>query len=348
MGFATRCLAVFLLGTVLLRVYPHPAGNGKLTLIPVGDVLTADWLVQEGSWDEGLFGITARMTVKNISNSTLDGAFWYGELLDGQGRVCFSTVFSQDDKTATSGPIRPAESRAIDSHSGALFPASEPVAVRLYLIQQGTPGEPGFFSNPNVLVKAPATSNGSLAVGEDLVHLPTATQSDDRSFQDLALLKIHTNEDGKIDSLQPLDVTGEDVRSWIMDLVQHKMIFYPATIGGRFVSADSLLMVRKMPSQGDPRALFVPPDRSPWLKNLMASEPPTNPEVPAVTLIMLTRPATTVKTLAGEIIQRGPFPEDLFELKYWNSEWSLSAYRFVPDPSLPHRLKRVLGSPMDK
>lgn len=340
-------LVVGLLGAGLWQAPAKSIDGGRELQVTPEDNLATNWSIRAASLTESYPGTTVLLTLKNVSNSVSDGTLWYGELFDDSGRLCFSAVFSSNSNLIKSGPIYPGETRDVYSQSPGLFSGTMPHNIRVYLLPQKEV-DGNIFAQENLVVRTPPISDGSLGTGDTLIKLLTASRLSDQSFQDLALVKVHIDENGRAETVNVLDVAGEDTRSWVIDFVQHKLRFYPSTINGKAVPDDLLVMIHKVPSSGDVRALFTSPDESTWLKNFVNSETAAVGPIPNVLLISLGRPSTTVRSMTGTTIQRGPFPDDLLELKSWSSDWSLPALRFVADPSTPLHVKRTPALPSDQ
>ena len=80
---------------------------------------------------------------------------------------------------------------------------------------------------------------------------------------------------------------------------------------------------------------------SPWIRDYVASLP--EGELPPVTRIVFGPPSDKVQlTPHGEYVPRSPAPTDTLEIWNTGSDWSVTAYKWVKDESMPGHLARQL------
>ncbi len=324
-----------------------PAGNQDLPLarsrlrVTAGEELSTFWNVRAAELRETVTAGWGYLEVENVSNSTLDGATFYGEYFDDAGRFCFSLVFSQAKNVGGKGPVAPGELRELYSPAAGLAPASEPKEVRLYLVRQGMPGQENSLRKWDMAIRAPVTGGGSVSASAADLQLGSEVALAQAPVLDLVFAKVTVDRRGSLDRVDVLDAVSTQVELWFLSFVR-QLTFYPATDGGVPRSGQALVMVRAVLSREALLDSPFPLRESPWVKSYM--ERWTESAVPPVTDILFERPPTKVK-LGGsmEWTELPAGPPGRFQLMLLGSDWGSPAFDWVIDPSMTHHLRRELA-----
>jgi len=294
-------------------------------------VLAAD-LVQEFD------ATTGSLKLENNSDQILDNVALYAEYYDAVGRLSFSLVFSQatnlgDDQT----PIAPGMSRTLYSKARGMIPASTPTQVRTYVVGQ-TALNQNPAPNDMVSLKIPATLGGSLPSDFESLQLPAPLILAKGPVLDLLLAKLSIDERGKVAESHVLHSADPEIESWFNAFVR-VLNFYPATLNSVPIASDALISVQAVVSKGVTSESYV----APWIRAYAASS--ADNEIPPATRIVFGLPAETIQSGSNsEYVARPPAPAGKLEIWNVGSDWSVTAYKWVKDESMPRHLARQLAS----
>jgi len=280
--------------------------------------------------------------VQNVSEEPIRSAAFYGEYYDAAGRLCFSLVFSLDkNETKVKRPLVPGAVRRLYAVAPALLPASEPVELRLSLLDQTAPtlGQ----STSVAVVQAPITFSLRSPLGSDRLTLPIELTRTDGPIIDLVLAKVTVDGSGRVGNIDVLHAVTEEVGSWSLKFLANQA-FYPTTSDWISETDSTLVLLRAVTaadSHNESHSVLV--GNSPWVAKYVSTV--STESVPLVTEILFRRPATKVKqggrrdwTLVP------PAPPGVFETYTAGSDWCPGIVRMVPDPSSSLHFRRELIS----
>lgn len=283
---------------------------------------------------------TGVLKLENTSDQILDNVALYAEYYDAGDRRTFSLVFSQttnlgDDQT----PIAPGMSRTLYSAAMGMVPASKPTQVRIYLIRQTTLNQKP-APNDIVSLKSPVILGGSLNSDFTSLQLPENLIFVKGPVLDLVLARVSINERGTLTQVKILGSTTPEIESWFSTFVR-ALHFYPATINSVPVPSDALISVQAVLSKDVTPELYVV---SPWVRTYIASSAHTE-EVPPVNRIVFASPSDKIQISPNsEYIARPSAQPGKLEISSLGSEWSVTAYKWIRDESMPqYRARQLAG-----
>jgi hypothetical protein len=285
-------------------------------------------------------GTVGYMEIRNSSDTSLDDAIFYAEYFDSASRFCFSLVFSQEQNLGQKGQVNPAASRRLFSTNAELFPASDVKELKVYLIQQVVIGASNSNRKWDTRVRAPITIDArSLGADVNRIQLNPGLRLSNGPILDLVFAKVSVDENGGIVKVDLLNSANRESESWLSKFIRQAR-FYPATDNGIPKPGYALLSIRVF-LEGEQPTVSARAD-SPWIKSYMATL--TDAEVPPITQVFFHRPPTTVRSLASgnEPVERPAAPQGIVELMFPGTDWSVPAYRWVADQSMPLRKRRDL------
>ncbi len=224
----------------------------------------------------------------------------------------------------------------IDSSTFGLFPALEPEEVKLYLVQLMLPNQPNPLRRWDVTLRVPVTVRGG---GDSGLQLDPEMAPRGEALIDLMLARVTVNKSGHVKDVDVLQASTNQIESWFRDFVERQATLFPATERDVPQESYALILVR-MASQEK----LVPPRMSPWVKSYVQAA--KDSVVPPVTTLVFMRPPTRVKPLgtSTDFTERPPSSPGLFELRLGDSRWSEPPVHWVVDPTMPHHLRREVGS----
>jgi hypothetical protein len=342
------CGAAIAVAFLCPRVARPAYGQGMPTRIelrasPQGELATF-WQVLQADVREKFPETMGYLELKNVTTRTLTGGVVYAEYFDAAGRFCFSLLFSQGRNTRMKRGAAPGETVVAYSGSGGFFPALEPREVRLYLVQQSVAGEPGPPLKWSVPFRVPVTLDGGIGADAGKIQLGPGFGLGQGPVVDLASVRVTVDQDGFVDGAEVLGAADAEAGAWLLNFV-HQLTFYPATDGDLPETADALLVVRVVLSEG-PRWRQPPPPRaSPWIRSY-AARVRGGGAVPPVTQVVFARPARRAKLNGSDgWTTLPPAPPGVFEVNALGSYWSDLPTNLVRDPSMAHHWRTVLVLP---
>ena len=347
-------LFITFLAWFVLHPTPCPAygqlivADTPLSVSPEGE-LAKFWEVRRAGLEETVTETMGYLDIRNNSETPLDNAIFYGEYFDRAGRLCFSLVFSQRGNIGQKGPILRGETRRLTSSAVGLFTASQPNRVNLHLVQQGIAGQPSSLSRWNAVIHAPVTLDSG--IGSDATNLQLGSEAtrDQSPVLNIVFANVSVSATGTVERIDVLNTLSSGVEVWFRNLVRQQLKFYPATENGTPKSDQALVLVRAISidlSKGDLQSTAFPPGALvPWVRGYAGQ---LKGVIPQLTEIVFRRPPTEVKHtgVSGvtQTLERPVAPQGLFELFLLGTDWSSTASKWIPDPTMPmHRRRELIG-----
>jgi hypothetical protein len=299
------------------------------------------WQANGARLRENFDGTTGFVELQNVSSTSLENSVFYGEYIDALGRTCFSLVFSQAKNRPNGEPVAAGGTLELRSTSIGLFPAAEPIEVRLFLVRQMRADGLTPSGKRGAPVRAPITIIASKSGDDVNVRLRSEESEGQGPILDLAFAKVTVNDRGTVDAVDVLNVASPRFESWVRDFVQRQLTFYPATTDGIPQLGSALVMIRVVLSEKGIENSHFSPRTSPLVESYLTGV--KNNDVPPVTDIVFRR-------FTGEVNRAGPAERAdqpptatvVFEPMLVDSYWSMPAVSTVGDPSMPHGLKQEL------
>jgi len=327
------CLCVSLTGglpTAPAQIPPGGVKTAQFTSLPVrirqdSDV-TSRWKLHNAALRESIIGVWGVLDIENDSTLTMKFARFYAEYFDAAGRLCFTLVFATqanaDNLEKDERPIRPGESRQLLSLASALGPASDPVEVRVRLIQDTISAEPLRGAVGDAVIGSPVVINA--AVPRRYLRLKLAPLQESPAIIDLLFAKLRFGPAGDLQGFEVLQSSNAEARSWFEGFLRQKRLGNPATVGLANVAGIALVLLRAPNRlEGTPAAELLPRSSS-WVKSY--AQAVQGADIPPITQLLLSRSADLIplptRLPDGTIQQRERVTDqDLFEYISPGSDW---------------------------
>ncbi|MBZ5565969.1 MAG: hypothetical protein LAP13_26560 [Acidobacteriia bacterium] len=305
-----------------------------------GQGLGPNWMVQS-AWLEQAFASTRlRLRVENATNHYLNDSYFYAEILDERGRICFTALSRlRQNLELERGPLKPGGGRTLESLSANLALAAAPHLIRVYPARKGSVGSRELFTAPvpiRIPVKTWAT--GVPLPTPEWARLELGPMSDqiDQPVVDLALMVADVDSGGRLTGGRVLGTRSERVRGWLEELEPH-LLFSPATQNFVPQRGQVLILVRagllRPFKEGD--SVFNPEESS-WVKEFLATV--QGNEVPPVSVLLLSSCREFRPGVADGKARMEVAIPDCFQYYADGTDWSLEIWK----PPFP--TSRSIGS----
>jgi hypothetical protein len=339
-----RCLMLFWLAAAQWVQAQDSPGLRSPVKVALQPEAAKFWRVHQAGLQEQLTGTTGYLDLENISGTALKSSILYAEYFDDLGRFCFSLVYSQDTNVGIKSPVSVGEIRKFNSIASGLVTASEPVEAHLYFLEYARPGSNFRTKLQDVAIRAPVTLSANVASDALRLQLHSEAALTKGPVAELILARVKVDARGNITGIDILNAASGTVETWFKNFAPD-LSFYPATRYGVPESGQALVSVRAIVSdEGAAKSLEVE-RTSKWVSAYVSAL--NSAEVPPVTEIIFQRPSTKVRPRGStEDIQRPVAPPGVFELTILGSEWSIPAYAWVTEPSMPqHTIRKLAVGP---
>jgi hypothetical protein len=288
---AVAVLLAALLGVTSAREQGVRASDGIFRLkAELKGSASLRWAVQDCELEQGLTGTVISARVTNLVSGSVAIPNFYVELLDARGWVCGTALLSGRCAYGEhTDPFRTGEQRVAHSGTGYLFPASNPVAVRFWLVDASTDRLARTFAARRPPMWSPAVLQPRSFSAEDqrwsrLWLDGKSVKKGTGPIRDLLVAEVEVNRDGHITAVTVARAISENAKAWFLEFMQHRT-FSPARSEGEPVPSKALILVRAVVSLHCLRQKAAVPSASPlvlsYLRQLEGGR------VEPVTLVLL-------------------------------------------------------------
>ena len=298
-----------------------------------GRGLAPKWVVQSVRLVQGLDDLRIHLRVENATRGYLDDTYFYGEVFDRSGRLCFTALFRlRQNLEFERGPLRPGGERTLESLSSDLAVATLPHSIRVYPAHRRRIGSADVFTAPvpirvpvqwrNFAIPLPVPDWAQMRLG------PLVGQNN-APVIDLAFAVADVDSSGGMSRMRVLDAKSEGVRQWIANLEPH-LHFIPAMQDNIPQGGRALILFRTGPLRlFKPGEVQFAPEDTPSVKRFVSSL--QGNEIPPVIVVEL-RKCTDWSDIGGGMASPPP-ASDCVEYFGDGTAWSLDIWEAALLPS---------------
>ncbi len=289
--------------------------------------MAPDWAIQGARIEENALNTWIYVSVQNRTNRPLPDAFFYAELLDHQGRFCFSGLFNlHKNLDGHRGPLEPGAVRVLYSISGNLASATEPQVIRVSAVHPAIPeSEKPFSAAVPIRIPVSIWATG-VPVPPDWQRfwLVSPLGQFDTPVLDLALVVADVDSQGRLNGAPVIQALNSTVRDWTEKLGDH-LLFRPSMVSFLAQRSQTLILVRAVLRRWEGGEAVFNPRTSPWVRDFVKALQAK--EVPPVNILTLYPCPADAPSAAPSGGQAERSVTDCVEYGGGGTDWSVDIWK---------------------